>query len=330
MLVLVFFVASSFLFFGIRSLEGDPVNLRLKNPNPERIQEIKSHLGLDKPLIQQYGLYLYNFLRGQWRNSLITGRTVTSELREFLPASLELTICALFLGLITGTTLTLLSFWFDWPRLKQLCRGMGALGLTIPIFWIGIILILIFAVWLKLLPAGSRFDYSLTPPDGSGFLLLDSIWQGRFNLIPSILAHLALPVITLSLFVTAMVSSVLYARLEDPELVLLVRALKAKGLKKHQIWLKHILRLLGTPLIILLGTQMGSLLGGAVLTETVFSWPGMGRYLVEAVINRDLFVVENCLLLIILIAFSSIALTDFIAHAINPTIRASQDLTKLS
>ena len=137
--------------------------------------------------------------------------------------------------------------------------------------------------------------------------------------------HLALPVCCLSLYPAALVCGVLKARLADPRLHALLRALRAKGLAESRIWFIHVLRLLGAAVITVVGTNFGALLGGAVLTESVFSWPGMGRYLVEAVLNRDLFVVENGLLLIILLAYLIVSGADLLAFLSNPTVKQNAE-----
>ncbi len=317
----VYLVASLVLFTAVKLVPGDPVSLRLKRPDPVRVEQIRTELGLNDPLPQQYFHYATNFFRLRWGNSLISGRPVIDEMTEFFPATLELTLAALFVGIFVGIAVALASRWSRGIVLRKLAVVLGALGLTVPIFWLGLMFIVIGSLWLGWFPVGGRFDYSLGVPDGSGFLLLDGLRSGRADIFLSVLHHLTLPVLCLSLYPAALVCGVFRARLKDPRLLALVRALRAKGLSPAQIWFKHILFLLGAPIITVVGTNFGALLGGAVLTETVFSWPGMGRYLVEAVLNRDLFVVENGLLLVILLAFLVVNLADFLALVINPEAR---------
>ena len=319
----VFLFASLALFCAIKLVPGDPVALRMKNPDPARVAAIRESYGLNDPLPVQYVRYLGNFLSCSWGESLVTGREVRGQIKEFFPATLELAIAALVLGVASGIIAAFGAQWLRWRIFARISSGLGALGLTMPIFWVGLMLIVAGSFWLGWFPAGGRFDFAREMPEGTGFLTVDAVLSGRLDLFLVACRHLALPVCCLSLYPAALVSGVLRARFEDARLGALVRALRAKGLSPRQIWLKHVLRLLGAPVVTVIGTNFGALLGGAVLTETVFSWPGMGRYLVEAVLNRDLFVVENGLLLVILLAFAVVTFSDLVALLVNPQTRSS-------
>ncbi len=321
LLATVFVVASGTLFGAIQLIPGDPVGLRFKNPDPGRVQEIREQLGLNDPIPNQYLKYVSGFLDGDWGRSIISGRLVREDLAEFFPATLELTILALALGVTSGVFAALCAKWLRWRILERLALGFGAIGLTVPIFWIGLMYIIIFSMALGWFPPGGRFDFTRGIPQGSGFLLLDSLVSGHLERFWIALQHLVLPVSCLALYPAALVSGILQARLEDPRIHALVRALRAKGLASWKIWFKHILRLLGAPVITVVGTNFGALLGGAIITETVFSWPGMGRYLVGGVLDRDLNVVENGLLLVILLAFSVVAVSDLVSFLANPVAR---------
>lgn len=324
LLVTVYLFSSITLFIAVNLVSKDPVSLRIKNPDPARVEQIRNELGLNDPMPLRYLHYIIDFARGDWGASLISGLPVRVEMAEFLPATLELALAALILGVLLGVTTALAAQWLQWAVFRKLAQGLGALGLTVPIFWLGMMFIVVGSYKLGWFPTGGRFDFARETPEGSGFLLIDTLMAGRFDLFKVALAHLVLPVCCLALYPAALVSGVLQARFEDTRLQALVRALRAKGLAPWQIWLKHVLRLLGAPVITVVGTNFGALLGGAVLTETVFSWPGMGRYLVEAVLNRDLFVVENGLLLVIMLAFVVISLTDLFAFLVNPLARAGR------
>ncbi len=324
-LLLVFISASAILFTAVNFVPGDPISLRLKNPDPERVAAIRKELGLDAPLLHQYLHYTINFLRGKWGESLITGQKVSEEINEYFPATMELALIALILGVTLGLIAALCAQWFKFSLWRNTALALGALGLTVPIFWLGLMLIVVGSLWMGWFPTGGRFDYAMPLPRGSGFLLFDSLASGRFDMFQVACHHLALPVCCLALYPAALVCGVLQARLEDPRIQELVSALKAKGLAGWQIWFKHILRLLGAAVITVVGTNFGALLGGAVLTESVFSWPGMGRYLVGAVLNRDLYVIENGLLLVILLAYLSITLADVLAFLANPTVKQNND-----
>ena len=169
MLALVFFIASAVLFTAVNLVPGDPVSLRLKNPDPERVAAIRAELGLDDPLIYQYLHYITSFVRGNWGDSLITGQKVREEIREYFPATLELALVALFLGVILGLGAAFCAQWFKFCLWRNIALGLGALGLTVPIFWLGFMFIVVGSLWLGWFPSGGRFDFALPIPKAAGF-----------------------------------------------------------------------------------------------------------------------------------------------------------------
>jgi len=315
--ILIFLVASLGIFLAIETMPEDPVNLRVKNPDPARVEEIRDSLGLNDPLPVRYFNGVWDFISLDWGESLISGRAVAQEISRFLPATLELAVLGVSFGVIFGVTIVLTAHGTGWKWLLQPVRGLGALGLTVPIFWIGLLLILFFSVKLGITPVGGRFDFAYTSPRGTGFLLLDSILAGNGEAFLIALKHLILPVITLGLYPAAVVCGTLEARLGESYLQRLVTALRARGFSPWRIWGKHILRLVSGPVVTVIGTQAGALLGGAVLTETVYSWPGMGRFLVDGVLNRDIFVIQHGLLLVVLLALVVVTCADLLATQLD-------------
>jgi len=320
-LVLILLVASFGLFLALEAMPEDPVSLRVKNPDPARIAEIRASLGLDDPWPLRYVRGVGDFLTLDWGESLITNRPVREEIGRSLPATLELAVPGILLGVLLGTSLVLTAHATGWTWLLQPVRGLGALGLTVPIFWIGLILILLFSVFLNLFPVGGRFDFAHPAPSATGFLLLDSLLAGDWTAFGIALRHLALPVFTLALYPAAVVAGTLEARLGERSVARLVMALRSRGYSPQRIWVRHVLRLVSGPVVTVIGTQAGALLGGAVLTETVYSWPGMGRFLVEAVLNRDLYAIQNGLLLIVLLALAVVTLADLLARLLDHQLR---------
>nr|WP_267908258.1 ABC transporter permease [Cerasicoccus arenae] len=223
-----------------------------------------------------------------------------------------------------GLATTLLGEALPWGWAKKMPAVLGALGLTVPIFWLGLLMIIVGAVWCGAFPVSGQFNFMLDRPSGTGFLVIDSIRSGDGAALVSALHHLALPAFCLSFFPAAVVSGLLRARLHEPRWQRLVIALRAKGLSHAAIWLRHGLRLLGAPLIIALGTSFGLLLGGSVLTETVFAWPGMGRYLVGAVLDRDVFVIQYALLFVMFLIFVVVWGAELLAVALNPQLANSE------
>lgn len=318
---LIFLTTSLFLFVALELMPGDPVSLRMKNPDPARIAEIRDSLGLNDPAPVRYVRGVFDFVTLDWGESLITGRSVVEEVGQFLPATLELAILGLFFGVSFGTAMVLLGHATGWRWLLQPIRGMAALGLTVPIFWIGILLVLFFSVWLGWLPVGGRFDFTHVAPNITGFLLLDALLQGDGEAFLIAVHHLILPVVTLGFYPAAVVAGTLEARLGEPFVQRLTIALRARGFRPLRIWGRHILRLVSGPVVTVIGTQAGALMGGAVLTETVYSWPGMGRFLVDGVLNRDLFVIQHGLMLVVVMALTLVLLADFTAAALDRKLR---------
>lgn len=313
--------ASLLLFTAIHMLEGDPIALRLKNPDPETVAIERERLGLNDPLVTQYVHYVVGFLKGDWGRSFITQRPVVEDVFSRLAATLELTLSAMFLGLLYGIPIALFASSSSAWIYRKLSHGLGVIGVVVPIFWLGFILIVVGSLWLNVFPTEGRFDYSYDKPDVTGFLILDVVLAGRWELFGMVIQHLFLPSLCLSFYPAAVVINVVHPRLQDPVTRNLIVALRARGFGPVRLWVKHLLKLAGAPLITALGTNFGALLGGAVLTETVFSWPGMGSFLVGAILEKDLFVIENGFLFIILMVFAVVSVADTIADAMDPQLR---------
>lgn len=313
--------ASLLLFTAIHMLEGDPIALRLKNPDPETVALERERLGLNAPMPVQYVKYVSKFVTGDWGRSLITQRPVLQDVFSRLTATLELTLAAMTLGLLYGIPIALFASSSSAWIYRKISHGLGVLGVVVPIFWLGFIMIVVGSLWLNIFPSEGRFDYTFDKPDVTGFLILDVILTGQFELMGTVLRHLFLPAFCLSFYPAAVVINVIHPRLQDPVTRNLIVALKARGFGPIRLWLKHLLKLAGAPLITALGTNFGALLGGAVLTETVFSWPGMGSFLVGAILEKDLFVIENGFLFIILLVFAVVSVADTIATAMDPKLK---------
>jgi ABC-type dipeptide/oligopeptide/nickel transport system permease component len=271
----------------IELIPGDPVTLMLgEHATQESVAAVRHALGLDKPLFVRYVQYIGNLLHGDLGRSLRERRQVSEELADVWPATLELTTAALIIAVICGVLAGVVSA--VWPNsfFDGVMRLTSLFGLSMPVFWTGLTLIVFFSLWLNWLPVG-----------GSGSL-----------------RHLILPAITLSLPSLAMVarmtrSSVLEVLRED-----YIRTARAKGVREQVVVLKHGLRNACIPIVTLLGLQVGQLLGGAVLTETVFAWPGMGRLIVRAIFARDYILLQGAILVFAL-AFVLINLIVDISYA---------------
>lgn len=325
-LAVTFVIVAFLLFLAIRAIPGDPVALRLKNPDPVQVAQERERLGLDQPWPVQFVRQSASFWRGDWGVSFGTGRAVLQDVRAFLPATLELAFAAIILGVSAGVFWALFSEASGNRLAGAFSYTIGIAGLVVPIYWIGLILIIVGSLWLGWFPTGGRLPVGMAPPEISGFVLIDALLAGKWEAFGAALRHLFLPAVCLSFYPAAQVCTTLRARLRDPRVQALLGSLRARGFGPVRIWLIHILKLLAAPVVTIVGTTFGVLLGGAVLTETVFSWPGMGRYLVAAVLDRDLYVIQNALLLVVFLVLFVVQLSDLLAIGLNPLgLREEED-----
>ena len=251
-------------------IPGDPVQLMLGDAaSKENVARFREHLGLDRPLVVRYVRYLGHVVTGDLGRSIQQNRPVVDELGDAWPATLQLTVAALLLAAVVGVATGIVSAIWPNSLFDALSRLSSLFGLSMPVFWTGLVLIVVFAFWLPLLPVG-----------GVGS--------------PS---HLVLPAVTLALPSIAMIarmtrSSVLEVLRED-----YVRTARAKGVGERLVVAKHALRNAAIPILTLVGLQAGQLMGGAVLTETVFAWPGLGRLMVKAIFARDYILLQGAVLI---------------------------------
>jgi len=275
-------------------LPGDAVSLMLgEHATPQAVAALRDHLGLDKPLATRYVQYVGRLLTGDLGRSIQQNRPVAAELADAWPATLELTVAALVLAAFFGVGAGVVSAVWPSSFFDTLARLGSLFGLSLPVFWTGLVLIVIFAWWLPWLPVG-----------GTGS--------------PS---HLVLPAVALALPSTAMIarmtrSSVLEVLRED-----YVRTARAKGVRERWVVTKHALRNAAIPVLTLLGLQAGQLMGGAVLTETVFSWPGLGRLMVKAIFARDYVLLQGAVLVFSLAFVLVNLIVDLSYGALDPRIR---------
>lgn len=316
-------------FFVIRLVPGDPVMLMLgeRGADPKVYQEMKRELGLDKPIIHQYGSFIVNTFKGDLGRSLISKRKVTEEFFGRFPATLELGICALIFAVVIGVPLGVLAAVKRNSFFDYFFMGGSLVGYSMPIFWWGLILIIVFSVGLGLTPVSGRIDVLYEVPTVTGFYLIDTLISPELlseeGLSPffSAISHLILPSIamgTIPLAVMARMtrSSMLEVLGED-----FIRTAKAKGLPYHRVVLVHGLRNALIPIITVLGLMFGSIITGAILTETIFSWPGIGKWLVASINARDYPVIQGGILFIATMVVVINLSVDFIYALVNPRMK---------
>ncbi len=308
----------------IRLIPGDPIEVMMgeRRLDPEVHAAMVKSLGLDQPLATQYFQYLGNLLQGDLGQSLVSREPVAKEFAALFPATVELALTALLLAVTLGLLLGMLAGLKRGSLFDQGVMGMATVGYSMPVFWWGLILIMFFSVNLGWTPVSGRISIEYDVARVSGFLLVDSWLSGEEGAFSSALAHLLLPAVVLgtsSLAVVARMtrSSMLEVLRED-----YVRTARAKGLSPARVVVVHALRNALIPVLTVVGMQTGSLLAGAVLTETIFSWPGIGKWLIDSIARRDYPVVQAGILISALTFIAVNLFVDILYGVVNPRIRA--------
>ena len=301
---------------------ADPVGIALgPEATQEQINAMREAWGLNKPLYVQYGIFLKNLVQGDLGYSLVSKRAVTEELSYYFPATFELTTASMILSIILGIFIGIVSAVYRNRLFDHLTRTYCLFGISMPVFWLGLLLLLLFYVKLGWLPGGGRIADGIQVERLSGFLILDSLLTGNWEALGSALLHLVLPAFCLSSSFLATISriarsAVLQVIRED-----YVRTARAKGVPEFLVMAKHVLRNSLLPVITISGILYGQLLGGAVLTETIFSWPGMGRYVVRSILHLDFQPILGFTVLVAVLYALANLVVDLLYSVINPQIR---------
>ena len=310
-------------FFVSHVIPADPVGAILgPQAPPELIAKIRHELGYDRPVYMQFALYLKNILQGDFGESLRTQNPVIDDLRQFFPATLELATSALLIGVFLGVPLGVLSAVKKNKLSDHIGRLFSLVGLSMPVFWLALILLLIFYYRLGWLPGPGQIDSYMFPSEPiTGLLLLDSLLHKEFDIFMNALQHLVMPAFVLGYFSTAAIVRVTRSSMLEVMGLEYIQTARAKGLRERMVIYKHALKNAMIPVMTTIGLTYGSLLEGSVLTETIFAWPGLGRYMTSAFLFLDFNAVMGGTLLIALI-FSLANLTVDILYAVlNPKIR---------
>jgi len=310
-------------FLAIHLIPGDPAEVLAGGPlaTPEAVEAMRTRLGLDRPLPVQYLSYLGRLLRGDLGVSLFTGRSVASEIGERFPASLELAAAALLLGLPVGTALGALAATRRDRLPDHLARVISLVGLSLPSFWLALLLVWLFAVKLGRLPFGGQLPPFTEVPRRTGLVVVDTLLAGDPGLTLEALRHLVLPAVTLAFVPIALTSRYTRAALAEELASPHVRTARAFGLPERVVVWRYAARNAMLPLVTLLGILLPALLGGAVLIEVVFSWPGLGTYLLLAIQSRDYAVVQAVTLLLAVLYVLASLLVDLSYGLLDPRVR---------
>lgn len=313
------------MFAIARLLPGDPVALAAgPNATQAEIEALAREFGLDQPIWTQYFTYVTGLVQGDLGTSLLTRRPVAADIAAYLPATLELVFAAMFIAVAVGIPLGLVTaVWRNkWPDYLSQVLAIGAISM--PRFFLGLLLQLCFAMWLMWLPLGGRLPIIVIPPPTvTGFLTIDSLLAGDMNAFVTSLRHLAMPAIAMSLSPLATIMRMMRASTIEVMSQDYVTTARALGLPRGKIILKYVARNAVSATLTVIGLYFGWLLGGTVLVETVFDWPGLGLYATKAIISQDMMPVIGVALVIGLLFVLANLVIDLLYGVINPKVRYS-------
>ena len=322
-LIPTFIGVSIIAFSFIRLLTGVPVALLSgeRVMSPERHAEISHQLGYDRPIVIQYLDYLWGILQGDFGTSITTKSPVLDQFLDLFPATLELSLCAILFAILLGIPAGVFAAIKRGSIFDQMIMGTALIGFSMPIFWWGLLLIILFSGILGWTPVSGRISLMFFFPSVTGFMLIDSLLSGQEGAFKSAVSHLILPTIVLGTIPLAVIarqtrSAMLEVLSED-----YVRTARAKGLSAFRVVGMHALRNAMIPVVTTIGLQVGVMLAGAILTESIFSWPGIGKWMVDSVFKRDYPVIQGGLLIIAGIIMLVNLLVDLLYGLINPRIR---------
>jgi dipeptide transport system permease protein len=323
-LVIPTFIGITLLTFAmIRLVPGDPIELLAgeRGVTPERHAELRAQYGFDRPLLEQYWLYVKGIAQGDLGNSIVTRQPVLEEFFALFPATVELSLFAMLFAVAVGVPVGVLAAVRRGSVFDHTVMGAALTGYSMPIFWWGLLLIILFSGILGWTPVSGRISLLYFFEPVTGFMLIDSLLSGEDGAFASALSHLVLPAIVLGTIPLAVIarqtrSAMLEVLGED-----YVRTARAKGLSPSRVIGIHALRNALIPVITVIGLQVGVLFAGAVLTETIFSWPGIGKWLIDSISRRDYPSVQGGILLIATTVILVNLLVDVVYGLINPRIR---------
>jgi len=323
LLIPTFIGVTLFTFFMIRLIPGDPIQVLVgeRGIDPARHAMLRAEYGLDRPIYEQYAIYIGNVLQGDLGKSISTKRPVLDEFLELFPATLELAFCAMVIAVVIGLPAGILAGLRRGRFTDYFVMGSSLTGFSMPIFWWGLLLIILFSVNLHWTPVSGRIAFVYFVEPVTGFLLIDSLLSDQSGAFASAVRYLILPSIVLATVPLAIIarmtrSSMLEVLSED-----YVRTAHAKGLSPRRVVGVHALRNALIPVVTVIGLQVGTLMGGAILTETIFSWPGVAKWLVYSVGLRDYPVVQGGVLLVAIMIMLVNLTVDLLYGLINPRIR---------
>lgn len=310
-------------FLMMSATPGDPAEIMLagQNASAEQVASLRHDMGLDQPAAARFVHFIGHALEGDFGQSLFQRRPVVSVIGERLPATIELSVAALVMSLLVAIPLGVLAGVNQHGIVDRLATIGSLLGVSMPGFWFGILLLILFAVRLRWLPVSGEIDFSALPPHVTGLLLIDAMLAGSWRSFVDALRHLVLPAITLSLPMAAVLTAVVRASMQEVLRRPFVSFARAKGVPEWRVLIRHALRNALLPAISVAALETGSLLGGNMIVETVFGWPGLGRLVVESIFQRNYPLVQVAVLLYAVTYVLINLAADLLYMALNPRVR---------
>jgi peptide/nickel transport system permease protein len=322
MVIPVLLGMSLIVFFMIRAIPGNPAQVILgQKATKEAVEALTHKLGLDQPWYIQYFKYLSGLLTGDLGESIRTGAAVAEEIWPYLAATLELSLAAMLIAVVIGVNAGIISAWFQNSWFDYVAMVLALIGVSMPIFWLGLMEQWIFAINLDLLPTSGREDVRNPVAPITHLYLIDTLLQGNTEQFIQVLQHLVLPSVALATIPMAIIARITRSSMLEVMKSDYIRTARAKGLSMFWVVYKHSLKNAIIPVLTVIGLQMGLLLGGAILTETIFSWPGIGRYIYEAIGYRDYPVIQSGILVVATIFILINLIVDLLYAAIDPRIK---------
>ncbi|KGR89953.1 peptide ABC transporter permease [Ureibacillus massiliensis 4400831 = CIP 108448 = CCUG 49529] len=310
------------VFLIIRAIPGDPARVILgQQASAELIEALRKQLGLDNPWYIQYFEYLKGLLTGDLGESLRTKQPIVTEIWPYLAATIELALFAMILAVVIGMNAGIISAWFQNSWFDYLAMIIALIGVSMPIFWLGLMEQWAFSINLGWLPTSGREDVRAPVEAITHFYLVDTLIQGRFDQFLTIIKYLILPGLALATIPMAIIARMTRSSMLEVMRSDYIRTARAKGQKMVKVVYKHALKNALIPILTVIGLQTGLLLGGAILTETIFSWPGIGRYIYEAIGFRDYPVIQSGILVVAFMFVMINLFVDILYSAIDSRIR---------
>jgi peptide/nickel transport system permease protein len=321
-LPVVLWAVATLTFVALRLVPGNPIqSVAAQMVDAESMARALEEWGLDRPITEQYAAFLRNLVRGELGVSMTSGVPLSRLLYEKMPPTIELALVAMVISTTVGVIAGVISAVTRRRWLDASVRTFAVLGVSIPWFWIAIVMIVVFSVNLGWTPVSGRIKAGLAYETITNFMIIDCILTGNWAALSSFLSHLALPALAIGLTSAGFVARLTRSAMLDVLRADYVRTARSKGLRDRRVVFWHALRNAIIPVVTLQGLQFGALLGGAVVTERVFAWPGVGRMLLDGILRRDYPVVQGTIIIVAFIYVAINLLVDLLYPIIDPRLR---------